>query len=74
MNIRYTRASVKIHNVLILSMNLQEMSYKQQLYKVRMLQQILHTLCLRKRPKENIWEMRIGGRWINHTSVVLVEG
>lgn len=69
----YSRASVKIHNVLILSMNLEGLTYRQQLYKVDLLRQILRTLRLRKRPNQNIWEMRIGGRWINHTSIVLVE-
>jgi len=69
----YSRASVKIYNALMLSMDLEGLTYKQQLYKVDLLRQILWTLQLRKRPNQNIWETRMYGKWINHTSVVLVE-
>ena len=70
---RYSYASVKIHNVLFLKMDLIGLTYKQQLYRVDLLCKILHTLKLRKRANETIWEMRIGERWIKHTSIVLCE-
>lgn len=73
MESKYEKISMKIHNVIILTMDVSNLTYKQQLYKVRLLCQILYTLRLRKRPSENIWEMRVGRRWIGHTSIVLVE-
>ncbi len=69
----YTKASIKIHSVLFLEMDLEGLSYQQQLYKVNLFCAINYNLMLRKRPNESIWEMRIGGRWIQHTSIVLVE-
>ena len=73
MSILYRKASIKIHNILFLTMNISNLTYKQQLYKIDMLRHLLDSLHLRKRPNENIWEMRIKGRWISHTSIVLVE-
>lgn len=69
----YRKASIKIHNVLFLIMDIRDITYKQQLYKINLLRQILHNLHLRKRANQDIWEMRVGGRWIKHTSIVLVE-
>ena len=73
MEIKYQRASIKIHNALILNMDLSDLSYRQQVYRINLLCQILHSLHLRKRPKENIWEARVNKRWLGHTSIVLVE-
>lgn len=71
--IKWKGASLKIHNVLVLKMNMEGFTYKQQLRKINLLRTILHTLKLRKRPGKNIWETRIGNRWIKHTSLVLYE-
>ena len=70
---KYSRASIKIHNTLILSMDLKGLSYTQQLAKVNLFCKINHNLKLRKRPAETIWETRSNGRWLKHTSIVLVE-
>ena len=71
---KYKYASIKIHNVLFLTMNLEGLSLKQQKYKVDLFCKINYNLNLRKRPGQNIWEMkRPGGNWIEHTSIVLCE-
>ena len=69
----YKKASIKISNCLFLTMDLEGLTYKQQLYKVSLFCKINYNLKLRKIPNETIWEMRVVGRWINHTSIVLVE-
>jgi len=71
--IKYKGATLKIYNVLVLKMDMEDLSYKQQLHKVNVLCTVLHTLSLRKRPGLNIWEMWVGGKWIDHTSIVLYE-
>jgi hypothetical protein len=66
-------ASIKIQNTLFLTLNLDNLDYAQALRKIRLFCIINHNLGLRKRPAQTIWEMRTGGRWITHTSVVLCE-
>lgn len=71
--IKYSYASIKIHNTLFLTMDLEGLEWTQQLRKVGLFCRINHNLHLRKRPGEVIWELRDNGRWLQHTSIVLVE-
>jgi hypothetical protein len=66
-------ASIKIHNALLLRMDLGGCSYSQALYKINLFCKINHNLHLRKHARDTIWEMRVAGRWIGHTSIVLCE-
>jgi len=70
---KWKGASIKIHNVLVLKMEMENLSYKQQLAKVKLFCQILHNLHLKKRPGQDIWEARFGNRWLEHTSIVMYE-
>lgn len=68
----YSKAILKIHNQMRLEMYLGGMDWCQQLYQIDKLRRILPTLHLRKKAHEPVWMMRIGKRWINHTSIELV--
>jgi len=70
---KWKGASIKIHNVLVLKMEMENLSYKQQLAKEKLFCQKLHNLHLKKRPRQDIWEARFGNRWLEHNSIVMYE-
>ena len=62
-------AVIKIHNVLTLTMDLSKCSYAQALYKINLFCLINYNLKLRKMRRLLVWKMRVGGLWIDHTTI-----